>query len=75
MNDKLVVLVLTRHYPTHWRRACVLFEREFLSSALRLCDGNVKRTAEVIGMDRRNLQRKLRLLEIDPKVVRENGAA
>jgi DNA-binding NtrC family response regulator len=36
------------------------FEREYLAHALKLAEGNVSKTAERIGLDRRNLQIKIK---------------
>ncbi len=44
------------------------FERDYLAQALRRHDGNISRTAETIGLDRSNLQLRLRKLGL-----RENG--
>ncbi len=42
------------------------FEKRFLTEALRRNNGNVSRTAEEIGLDRRNIQRKLKDYGISP---------
>jgi DNA-binding NtrC family response regulator len=43
------------------------FEKEFFTKALQRFGGNVSRTAESLGMHRKNLQEKLDRLEINPK--------
>ncbi len=48
------------------REAREEFERQYLLEQFRLCDGNIARLAERVGMDRTNLYRKLRSLGIDP---------
>jgi two-component system nitrogen regulation response regulator NtrX len=40
------------------------FEKLFIAEKLRLHDGNISKTAEAIGMNRRNLQRKIKTLKI-----------
>ncbi len=42
------------------REAREAFERAYLAEALRSCGGNVTRTAERVGLDRRNLQLRLK---------------
>ena len=43
-----------------WRDARESFEKTYLSQALAECGGNVSKTAEKIGLDRTNLQDKIR---------------
>ncbi len=45
------------------------FEREFITRKLRECHGNVSKTAEVIGVERSNLHRKIKSLGIEPGEV------
>jgi DNA-binding NtrC family response regulator len=42
------------------------FEKKFLTEALRRNNGNVSRTAQEIGLDRRNIQRKLKQYRVSP---------
>ena len=49
------------------REAREQFERNYLLQQLKECEGNVARLAERVGMERTNLYRKLRSLDIDPK--------
>lgn len=48
------------------REAREEFERQYLREQFRYCDGNVAKLANRVGMDRTNLYRKLRSLNIDP---------
>lgn len=49
-----------------YREARDAFEREYLRKVLEVAGGNVTRAAERIGLDRRNLQIKLRRLGLRP---------
>lgn len=49
------------------KQAKDLFEKAYLSQLLRETGGNVSETAKRSGVDRTNLYRKLKTLEIDPK--------
>ncbi len=42
-------------------------EREYILKKLEETSGNVTRTAELLGLERSNLYRKMRALEIGPK--------
>jgi two-component system nitrogen regulation response regulator NtrX len=53
--------------------ARALFEREFLTEKLRENGGNISRTAEVIGLKRESLSRKLRSLGIDVERAKDAG--
>lgn len=46
------------------------FEKAFILKKLEECDWNVSKTAEVIGIERSNLHRKLRAYDIDPKQLK-----
>jgi len=48
-----------------FRKAKSIFEREYLKKMLKLHNGNVKRTAESIGIERRHLHRKIKSLGIE----------
>ncbi|RLJ07137.1 MAG: hypothetical protein DRP16_04030, partial [Candidatus Aenigmatarchaeota archaeon] len=48
------------------RLAVEAFEKRFLIEALKRNKGNVSKTAKEINLDRRNLQRKLKLYKINP---------
>ena len=48
-----------------FRQARALFEKEFIRRKLGSCGGNVAKTAELIGMERTHLYRKLKQLEIE----------
>lgn len=49
------------------------FERAYLSHHLGLVNGNVSDLAQVIGMERTHLYRKLKNLGIDPKQAKQGG--
>ena len=51
------------------REAREHFEREYLIFQLKRAEGSVGKLADVVGMERTHLYRKLRALEIDPKQV------
>lgn len=61
----------SRHgwYALPLREAREAFERDYLIHQLRQVDGSVGKLADVVGMERTHLYRKLRQLEIDPKTV------
>ncbi len=42
-------------------------EREYIQKKLEECAGNVSRAAEVLGLERSNLYRKMRTLGIGPR--------
>ena len=50
-----------------------VFEREFLTEKLRENGGNISRTADVVGLKRESLSRKLRSLGIDVERARDAG--
>lgn len=49
------------------REAREAFEREYLTHQLKAVEGSVGKLAEVVGMERTHLYRKLRQLGVDPK--------
>ncbi len=49
------------------------FERRYIERHLVECEGNVTRTAEVLGLERSNLHRKLKSYRIDPERARLSG--
>ncbi|MDO4434979.1 MAG: sigma-54 dependent transcriptional regulator [Cardiobacteriaceae bacterium] len=51
-----------------FRDAREKFERQYLMEQFRRCDGNIARLSSLVGMDRTNLYRKLRSVNIDPTV-------
>jgi DNA-binding NtrC family response regulator len=67
------ILLARREYPLHFIRARALFETEFISRVLRREHGNVSRTAETIGMARRNLQIKIQAHHIDIARIRHES--
>lgn len=48
------------------REARAAFEKRYIERKLAQCDGNVSRTASVLGLERSNLYRKMRAYEIEP---------
>jgi len=60
---------MARQSPT-FNEAHRAFEYQFVSQALREHHGNISRTAEAIGMSRRNLQIKIRKLGIAIEMFR-----
>jgi len=48
------------------REAIASCERELILRRLEACEGNVKRTAEVLGLERSHLYKKMKALGIDP---------
>jgi len=42
------------------------WEREYIRAALAACDGNISRTADVLGVERSNLYRKMKGLGLEP---------
>ena len=55
------------------REAREQFEREYLIFKLQEAGGSVGKLADVVGMERTHLYRKLRALEIDPKAAVADG--
>jgi DNA-binding NtrC family response regulator len=45
---------------TTLREARALFEARFITDALARCDGNISRTAKLMGLSRVQLQRKIK---------------
>jgi two-component system nitrogen regulation response regulator NtrX len=58
--------LLARFDTNELRDAVAEFERELILRRLKACDGNVKRTAEELGLERSHLYKKMRALGIDP---------
>jgi Fis family transcriptional regulator, factor for inversion stimulation protein len=56
----------------HYADAQREFERRFISRVVAACDGNVGRAAEVLGMHRNTLTRKVAALKI--RVSRRSAA-
>ena len=53
-----------KQYPAQLRQAREDFEREFILSKLHQCGGNVSKTAQLIGVERTHLHRKLKQYDI-----------
>lgn len=56
-------------YDLPLREARELFERDYLIHQLKKTGGSVGKVAKLIGMERTHLYRKLRSLDIDPKLL------
>jgi transcriptional regulator with AAA-type ATPase domain len=58
VSDELETIYIFRgHYPADFNRAKQQFEREFVAAFLAACNGNKRKCAEHIGIERRQLQR------------------
>ena len=55
------------------RDARAAFEKRYIERKLARCDGNVSRTAELLGVERSNLYRKIRAYGIAVERAREGG--
>jgi DNA-binding NtrC family response regulator len=68
--DRVVAEMVDRgvHYDDAQRE----FERRFIARVVTACDGNVSRAAEVLGMHRNTLARKVAALKI--RVSRSSAA-
>ncbi|OYQ77766.1 transcriptional regulator [Wohlfahrtiimonas chitiniclastica] len=51
------------------REAREQFEKAYLLAQFKSCEGNIAKLAEKVGMERTNLYRKLKSLDIDPKKI------
>lgn len=60
-------------YDLPLREARELFERDYLIHQLKKTGGSVGKVAALIGMERTHLYRKLRSLDIDPKIILLNN--
>ncbi|MGD9906152.1 MAG: helix-turn-helix domain-containing protein [Vicinamibacterales bacterium] len=60
--DRVVAEMVDR--GVHFDDAQREFERRFISRVVAACDGNVSRAAEVLGMHRNTLTRKVTALKI-----------
>jgi two-component system nitrogen regulation response regulator NtrX len=50
-----------------WREAAATYEREYIQRKLAEADGNITRTAELMGVDRSNLYRRMKALGINAR--------
>ncbi len=68
--DRVVAEMVDRgvHYDDAQRE----FERRFISRVVAACDGNLSRAAEVLGMHRNTLTRKVAALKI--RISRSSAA-
>jgi len=53
--------------PDSYREAKELFEKQFLLEKLQKSNWNVSKTAEMIGLERSNLHRKIKAYQIEPE--------
>lgn len=51
------------------REAREQFEKAYLLAQFKSCEGNIAKLADKVGMERTNLYRKLKSLDIDPKKI------
>lgn len=51
------------------REAREQFEKAYLLAQFKACEGNIAKLADKVGMERTNLYRKLKSLDIDPKKI------
>lgn len=67
-NETELHAVWAELIPTHlsFRDAREKFEQQYLLLQFNRCHGNITQLSELIGMDRTNLYRKLRSVNIDP---------
>ena len=56
------------------RDARSAFEKRFIERKLAQCDGNVSKTAELLGIERSNLYRKIRAYDIDVERDRDRNS-
>ena len=68
-RPKQAGMVLPIDYDRPLREARELFERTYFEYQLRKLNGSVGKVAQVAGLERTHLYRKLRSLGIDPKAV------
>ncbi|MBI5060650.1 helix-turn-helix domain-containing protein [candidate division KSB1 bacterium] len=58
MHELLELVQISRNkYPVHHRHAMRAFEYELVNTILDSCGGNKSKTAEILGLSRRQLQR------------------
>jgi two-component system nitrogen regulation response regulator NtrX len=63
-----------REPPMRLAEARGRFERDYIQRTLAANDGNISRTAEILGVERSNLYRKMRALGIAPRGVEGDEA-
>ena len=56
------------------RTAKESFEREYLSHHLNAVNGNVSKLADIVGLERTHLYRKLKSLDINSRDVKNNAS-
>ena len=57
-----------------FKTAKVEFEKEFIARKLQESNGNVSKTAELIGLERSNLHRKIKSYGLEVETVRDQGS-
>ncbi len=55
-----------------WPEVCAQFEKLFIVSALRRCNGSIQEAAETMGVHRNTLSKKIRDHGIDRSDLRQN---
>lgn len=60
---------MSEYFDLPLREARERFEHDYLVYRLRESEGSVGRLAEMVGMERTHLYRKLRALGIDPRTA------
>lgn len=60
--DELVELMVAR--GVHYEDAQKEFEKRFVARTLACCDGNLTKAADVLGMHRNTLTRKMKELKV-----------
>lgn len=55
-----------------WPEVCEQFEKLFIVSALRRCNGSIQQAAEIMGVHRNTLSKKIREYQIDRSVLRRS---
>lgn len=53
-----------------WPEVCTEFEKLFIIAALRRCNGSIQEAAEIMGVHRNTLSKKIREHRIDRTVLR-----
>ncbi|MCB9369610.1 MAG: hypothetical protein H6507_10930 [Calditrichaeota bacterium] len=71
-NSKTDIRIQGQAFPNDYRDAMSIFIRSFVTTVLRSTNGNISQAARQMNIARRNLQLKVKALEIDVDALR-NG--